>query len=188
MAGSLLDAGSGILEHPDVHRDEHSLEMQMPFLQRLVSDLRIVPAMMGGQSRHEVDSLAEAVLHPLGPEVLRARARRRIGCLRWRGRGVRRGCRGRFGGAPRRCPGRGSRRLGKAAAGAQAQLDQFRRQAVVAQEPLAVAGDAGAFHEGGGRRIGFVRRHRRCGHQGRQADDDRCLAHSVFPADRIAKR
>jgi AmmeMemoRadiSam system protein B len=65
VAGALLDADSGILEHPDVHRDEHSLEMQMPFLQRLVSDLRIVPAMMGSQSRHEVDSLAEALASAL---------------------------------------------------------------------------------------------------------------------------
>jgi len=61
VAGGLLGAGAGVLEQPDVHRDEHSLEMQMPFLQRLVSDLRIVPAMMGSQSRHEVDSLAEAL-------------------------------------------------------------------------------------------------------------------------------
>ena len=65
IAGALLDAGAGILEHPDVHRDEHSLEMQMPFLQRLVLDLRIVPAMMGSQSRHEVDSLAEALASAL---------------------------------------------------------------------------------------------------------------------------
>jgi len=65
VAGALLDAGSGVLEHPDVHRDEHSLEMQMPFLQRLVADLRIVPAMMGSQSRHEVDTFAEALASAL---------------------------------------------------------------------------------------------------------------------------
>lgn len=65
VAGALLDAGSGVLEHPDVHRDEHSLEMQMPFLQRLVSDLRIVPLMMGSQSRHEVDALAEGLASAL---------------------------------------------------------------------------------------------------------------------------
>jgi AmmeMemoRadiSam system protein B len=61
VAAGLLGSGAGVLDHPDVHREEHSLEMQMPFLQRLVSDLRIVPAMMGSQSRHEVDSLAEAL-------------------------------------------------------------------------------------------------------------------------------
>ncbi len=65
VAGALLDAGSGVLEHPDVHRDEHSLEMQMPFLQRLVSALRIVPLMMGSQTRHEVDALAEGLASAL---------------------------------------------------------------------------------------------------------------------------
>jgi hypothetical protein len=65
LAGALLDAGSGILDHPDVHRDEHSLEMQMPFLQRLVPDLRIVPLMMGSQSRREVDELGHALADAL---------------------------------------------------------------------------------------------------------------------------
>ncbi|HVO09940.1 MAG TPA: AmmeMemoRadiSam system protein B [Vicinamibacteria bacterium] len=45
----------------EVHRQEHSLEMQMPFLQRVVSGLRIVPLLMGSQSREEVLGLAEAL-------------------------------------------------------------------------------------------------------------------------------
>jgi AmmeMemoRadiSam system protein B len=61
LAEALLDAAPGIFEDVLVHRDEHSLEMQMPFLQRLVPELRVVPAMMGTQSRHEVAALAEAL-------------------------------------------------------------------------------------------------------------------------------
>ena len=48
-----------------MHRDEHSLEMQMPFLQRLVPGLRIVPMLMGTQSREEVESLAAALAKSL---------------------------------------------------------------------------------------------------------------------------
>jgi AmmeMemoRadiSam system protein B len=65
LAEALLGAGKGFVEDALVHRDEHSLEMQMPFLQRVVPDLRVVPAMMGTQSRQEVDALAEALAKAL---------------------------------------------------------------------------------------------------------------------------
>jgi AmmeMemoRadiSam system protein B len=61
-----------VFEEPGVHRDEHSLEMQMPFLQRLVPGLRIVPLMMGTQAREEVEGLARALAKALagGPALL----------------------------------------------------------------------------------------------------------------------
>jgi MEMO1 family protein len=61
LAQALLDADPVVFDDPDVHRDEHSLEMQMPFLQRVVPGLRIVPMLMGTQSRDEVESLAAAL-------------------------------------------------------------------------------------------------------------------------------
>jgi AmmeMemoRadiSam system protein B len=61
LAQALLDAGPVVFDDPGVHRDEHSLEMQMPFLQRVVPGLRIVPLMMGSQSRREVEALATAL-------------------------------------------------------------------------------------------------------------------------------
>jgi len=71
LSQALLDAGPVVFEGPDVHRDEHSLEMQMPFLQRLVPGLRIVPLLMGSQSREEVDALAAALAKALaGREAL----------------------------------------------------------------------------------------------------------------------
>jgi len=60
VAEALLCADPVVFEDPDVHRDEHSLEMQMPFLQRLVPGLRIVPLLMGSQARAEVEALAAA--------------------------------------------------------------------------------------------------------------------------------
>jgi len=65
LARALLDADPVVFDDPGVHRDEHSLEMQMPFLQRLVPGLQIVPLMMGSQSREEVEALAKALAKAL---------------------------------------------------------------------------------------------------------------------------
>jgi len=65
VSQALLDAGPTVFDDPDVHRDEHSLEMQMPFLQRLVPSLRILPLLMGSQSRREVEALAAALAKAL---------------------------------------------------------------------------------------------------------------------------
>jgi AmmeMemoRadiSam system protein B len=62
VASAVLAAGKAVaFEDERVHRDEHSLEMQMPFLQRVVPSLRIVPILMGSQSREEVEGLGEAL-------------------------------------------------------------------------------------------------------------------------------
>jgi AmmeMemoRadiSam system protein B len=62
VAAAVLAAGDGVaFEDDGLHREEHSLEMQMPFLQRLVPSLRVVPLLMGSQSREEVEALAEAL-------------------------------------------------------------------------------------------------------------------------------
>ena len=58
---AVLAADPVVFDDPDVHRDEHSLEMQMPFLQRVLPGLRIVPLLMGSQSREEVEALGRAL-------------------------------------------------------------------------------------------------------------------------------
>jgi AmmeMemoRadiSam system protein B len=71
LSQAVLGADSIVFDDPDAHREEHSLEMQMPFLQRLVPGLRIVPMLMGTQSREEVESLAAALAKALaGRRVL----------------------------------------------------------------------------------------------------------------------
>jgi AmmeMemoRadiSam system protein B len=65
LAEALLEPDQGIFADALVHREEHSLEMQMPFLQRLVPGLRLVPVMMGNQSRREVEALAGAMSRAL---------------------------------------------------------------------------------------------------------------------------
>jgi len=71
VAEALLAADEVLLDDPAPHRDEHSLEMQLPFLQHLVPGLRIVPLLMGSQGRGEVDALAGALGRALrGRDVL----------------------------------------------------------------------------------------------------------------------
>jgi hypothetical protein len=43
------------------HRREHSLEMQLPFLKRVLPDVPIVPLLMGHQSRTTITELASAL-------------------------------------------------------------------------------------------------------------------------------
>jgi len=61
LAQALLAADESLLDEPSPHRGEHSLEMQLPFLQHLVPGLRIVPLLMGSQERPEVDALVGAL-------------------------------------------------------------------------------------------------------------------------------
>jgi AmmeMemoRadiSam system protein B len=60
-AATLEAAPRLVFDDPGVHRQEHSLEMQLPFLQRVLASFRIVPLMMGSQSRGEIEDLARAL-------------------------------------------------------------------------------------------------------------------------------
>jgi AmmeMemoRadiSam system protein B len=46
---------------PGPHRREHSLEMQLPFLRRLLPDVPIVPLLMGYQLRETIEGLGTAL-------------------------------------------------------------------------------------------------------------------------------
>jgi AmmeMemoRadiSam system protein B len=61
LADALVAASPGVRADERPHEQEHSLEMQLPFLQLLVPELRIVPVLMGTQSREDVETLAEAL-------------------------------------------------------------------------------------------------------------------------------
>jgi AmmeMemoRadiSam system protein B len=63
---ALLLDGDVVFADERPHRLEHSLEMQLPFLQHIVPDLRIVPLLMGSQVRSEVDALALALARVAG--------------------------------------------------------------------------------------------------------------------------
>ena len=61
------EAAAALLRHsvasasPAPHGREHSLEMQLPFVRRLLPDVRIVPVLMGLQQRATIEALAVAL-------------------------------------------------------------------------------------------------------------------------------
>lgn len=68
-ARSLSQAGI-IKPFPAPHAREHSLEMQLPFLKRLLPNVRIVPLLMGDQNRRTIEALAEALTTAALPRTL----------------------------------------------------------------------------------------------------------------------
>ena len=66
LGAELLAASPLIQSLPSAHGREHSLEMQLPFLRRLLPDTPIVPLLMGFQTRGTIHALAGA-LAAVGP-------------------------------------------------------------------------------------------------------------------------
>lgn len=60
-AAALRTSSAIVVEHPAAHGREHSLEMQLPFLQRLAPNLRIVPLVMGYQTSDTACALGDAL-------------------------------------------------------------------------------------------------------------------------------
>jgi AmmeMemoRadiSam system protein B len=58
---ALLASDGVVREYPSAHAREHSLEMQLPFLQRLAPEIPIVPLVMGHQTAATARALAESL-------------------------------------------------------------------------------------------------------------------------------
>jgi MEMO1 family protein len=52
----------GFVSQPGVDRDEHSLELQLPFLQQTLKDFKLVPILVGRMSDRDYAQAAEAIL------------------------------------------------------------------------------------------------------------------------------
>src|SRR5262245_57309966 len=61
FAGALLQTSPVVTEPPSAHAREHSLEMQLPFLQHLAPGLPIVPLVMGYQTSDTASALGDAL-------------------------------------------------------------------------------------------------------------------------------
>jgi MEMO1 family protein len=61
VAAALMSASPLIRPHRSAHTREHSLEMQLPFLQRVLPGVPIVPLAIGFQTREAIGALAEAL-------------------------------------------------------------------------------------------------------------------------------
>lgn len=60
-ASALAMASRTVKPHPTAHVREHSLEMQLPFLKRVLPDAAIVPLVMGHQRRETAHELGDAI-------------------------------------------------------------------------------------------------------------------------------
>lgn len=65
-AAALMAASPVIKSHPAAHTREHSLEMQLPFLQRVLPRVRIVPMLIGFQTRDTIVKLGSALARVFG--------------------------------------------------------------------------------------------------------------------------
>ena len=72
--GTALTSGSeGVEEHAEAHLEEHSLEVQFPFLRRFLPDAAVTPVLMGRQTSETTYAAAEAIVRAVretGRDVL----------------------------------------------------------------------------------------------------------------------
>jgi AmmeMemoRadiSam system protein B len=66
----LTQNNSLIFEGYEGHRKEHALEVQLPFLQSVLNDFKIVPIVMGDQTKEIVDTLAAKLAEMCDDETL----------------------------------------------------------------------------------------------------------------------
>jgi AmmeMemoRadiSam system protein B len=66
LAAAFLAACPSAHAHPGPHTDEHSLEMQLPFLQEWVPGLRLLPILMADQGRGAATALASGLAAAIG--------------------------------------------------------------------------------------------------------------------------
>jgi hypothetical protein len=66
----LLTDNGVIFKGYEGHRREHALEVQLPFLQSVLKDFKIVPVVMGDQSKRNVDTLAKKLAEVSDDETL----------------------------------------------------------------------------------------------------------------------
>jgi len=70
MREALTDNSKIIFTSVQGHRSEHALEVQIPFLQVVLRDFKILPITMGDQSKLFIDELAEALSKIVDEKIL----------------------------------------------------------------------------------------------------------------------
>ncbi len=61
LSGRLAELSPVILKSPLGHGDEHALEVQLPFLQYILKDFKIIPLVMGSQDWKTCSALGDAL-------------------------------------------------------------------------------------------------------------------------------
>lgn len=68
LAATIAERSRDITEHPAAHSREHSLEMQLPFIARLLPSVPIVPLVMGYQTRTTALDLGQTLADALAAQ------------------------------------------------------------------------------------------------------------------------
>ncbi len=68
LAAEMMRLNSDLLDLPPAHANEHSLEVQLPFLQHILSDFRIVPILLQDDSPKNVMPLAQAIAEAMSDQ------------------------------------------------------------------------------------------------------------------------
>lgn len=66
----LIKDSKKVVKGKQGHRQEHALEVQIPFLQYMLSGFKILPIVMGDQSKMYIDALAEKLASIISDDVL----------------------------------------------------------------------------------------------------------------------
>lgn len=67
IAATIRAESAHVVDHPAAHGREHSLEMQLPFIARLLPGVPIVPLVMGRQTRDTAMAFGDALARVLAP-------------------------------------------------------------------------------------------------------------------------
>jgi len=67
MAHLLRQSSRLLMEDAEAHEDEHSLEVQLPFLQRSVGEFKFVPIAIGVGGYSGLESLGHSIAQAVGP-------------------------------------------------------------------------------------------------------------------------
>lgn len=70
LAKNLIAASEFIEANPDVHKEEHSLEVEVPFLQKVLGDFKLVPILLSRPASKVLETLAAAIHNTLTKNTL----------------------------------------------------------------------------------------------------------------------
>jgi hypothetical protein len=70
LAKKLVSPNEGTFANSLAHREEHSLEVQLPFLQTVLPQVKIVPILIGQPTNETLASLSQKIADNLGPPIL----------------------------------------------------------------------------------------------------------------------
>ena len=70
VAFRLISGSKSIYFSSAGHKEEHAIEVQIPFLQKVLPDIKIVPIVMGNQEKESVDDLANQISKIIDDETI----------------------------------------------------------------------------------------------------------------------